>query len=199
MFTPIKPFANGKEALRLKLKAERKAAAAARPDAAVTAARHAARHFMSAIAPQDNAVVALYHPIRDELDPEPLFDALSDQSLSVALPVTPKRKGPLVFRVFAPGDRLVEDKLGIMVPEESAPETDPDIVLVPLLGFTRRGARLGYGGGYYDRTLAALRARKAVLAVGYAYGAQEVDALPTTDLDEPLDWVITEREAIRAA
>jgi len=73
----------------------------------------------------------------------------------------------------------------------------PDILVVPLLAFTRAGGRLGYGGGYYDRTLEALRNGGKPLVVGYAFGAQEVDALPLSPLDQPLDWVVTERGAIR--
>ena len=82
-------------------------------------------------------------------------------------------------------------------PDDQAPIVSPAIIVAPLLAFTRAGGRLGYGGGYYDRTLADLRKAGEVLAVGYAYGAQEVDALPLSPLDQPLDWIVTEREVIR--
>ena len=85
-----------------------------------------------------------------------------------------------------------------MTPPESAEAAMPDIVVAPLVAFDRAGARLGYGGGYYDRTLEALRATRATLAVGYAYGAQEVDVLPLAPLDQRLDWIVAERGAIRA-
>ena len=85
---------------------------------------------------------------------------------------------------------------GIKEPKYSAVQVHPCLLLVPLLAFDRRGLRLGYGGGYYDRTLAALRAKNKILAVGIAYSIQEVDAMPVADHDQPLDWIVTEREAI---
>lgn len=193
MLPPIASFLDPKAVLRERMKGERRAAAKARPDASV----HAAAHFMSAIAPAEGAVVSLYFPMRDELDTEPLAAALIDKGAKIAFPVVAKKKAPLVFRAYAPGDDLVPGSYGELVPAASAPEARPDILVVPLLAFTRAGGRLGYGGGYYDRTLEALRKSGAPLAVGYAYGAQEVDALPLSPLDQPLDWIVTERGAIR--
>ncbi len=196
MLPPLKTLFDAKGLHREKLTAERAVAAKARPDAA----RHAARLFIANIPLLENAVVALYHPIRDELDTEPLLDGLIDNAAKITLPVTPKRKGPLSFRAFSPGDALEKGAYGVMTPLETAPTVYPDIVVAPMLGFTRGGVRLGYGGGYYDRTLAHFRdIGHTALAVGYAYGAQEVDALPSTPLDQPLDWIVTEREAIRIA
>jgi len=85
---------------------------------------------------------------------------------------------------------------GIQEPTAAAPVLRPDLLLVPLLAFDRSGHRLGYGGGFYDRTLRALRADGAVLAVGIAYAGQEVDAVPVAEYDQPLNWIVTEREAI---
>ena len=189
----IKPFISKKTALREMYRGARRRAAKARPDAA----RHAARVFMSEIPLPDGAVVALYFPINDELDTEPLAVALVEKGVSIALPVTQGKKKPLLFRRYVPGDALVPGAYGEQTPDETAETVTPSIVVAPLLAFTREGDRLGYGGGYYDRTLAALRRDGAVLAVGYAYGAQEVDALPPDPLDERLDWVVTERAAHR--
>ncbi len=193
MLPPIASMFDPKAVLRERMKGERKRAAKARPDAGV----HAAAHFMKAIPRKDGAVVSVYFPMRDELDTEPLVAALIEEGASVALPVVAKKKAPLVFRAYTPGDDLVPGSYGELIPAETAPEAVPDILVVPLLAFTPEGGRLGYGGGYYDRTLEKLRKTGAPLAVGYAFGAQEVDALPLSPLDQPLDWVVTERGAMR--
>lgn len=178
----------------MKMMAERRAAAEARPDAA----RHAARQFLANVPLPDGATVSLYHPINAELDTKPLAAALIERGYRIALPVVVKKRAPLKFRAFRDGDPLIEGRYGIMTPSADAPEAQPMIVVAPLLAFSRNGARLGYGGGYYDRTLTELRAKGDVLAVGYAYGAQEVDRIPVTDKDQRLDWIVTEREAIEA-
>ena len=172
--------------------AERKEAAKARPDAGV----HAARIFFDRIPIPDEAVVSLYYPLRDELDTKPLAQELLSRGCPIALPVTPRKRGALTFRAFREGDALFPDRNGIMTPTEAAPELRPVIIVTPLLAFTRDGARLGYGGGYYDRTLASLRSKDDILAVGFAFAAQEVDKLPMSDTDQYLDWIVTEREAI---
>lgn len=193
MLPPIAPMANPKALLRERMKAERRAAAKARPDAAV----HAARNFMASIPSPEGAIVSVYYPIKDELDTEPLVAALIEKGARIALPIVARKKQPLTFRRYTPGDALVGGVYGELVPGETAPEVTPAIVVAPLLAFTRAGDRLGYGGGYYDRTLESLRKNGDVLAVGYAYGAQEVDAVPVSPLDQPLDWVVTERAAIK--
>jgi len=193
MFPPISAFVDPKHILRERMKGERRAAAKARPDAGV----HAAKNFMSAIDRPAGTIVSLYFPMRDELDTEPLVAALIEEGVSVALPVVVKKKSPLVFRLYQPGDALLAGSYGEQIPAETAPEATPTILVIPLLAFTREGGRLGYGGGYYDRTLEKLRMSGNPLAVGYAFGAQEVDALPLSPLDQPLDWIVTERGAIR--
>lgn len=195
MLPPIAFFSNPKTLIREKMKGERRAAAALRPDAA----KHAARHFMNAFAVAPGACVALYHPIHDELDTGPLADALAEKGVQIALPAVIGIKQPLIFRVYAPGDALYAGAYGAKVPADSAEDVRPQIIVAPLLAFTKHGGRLGYGGGYYDRTLKALRAQGDVTAVGYGYGAQEVDALPLSRLDQPLDWIVTERGAIRCS
>jgi 5-formyltetrahydrofolate cyclo-ligase len=144
------------------------------------------------------ATVALYHPMTDELDTKPLAEALLDRGFRIALPVTPKKKGPLTFRAFRDGDPLSADRYGVMTPSDAAPEVSPVLIVTPLLAFTRDGKRLGYGGGYYDRTLAALRAEHDVLAIGFAFAAQEVDKMPFSKTDQRIDMIVTEREAIDA-
>lgn len=189
---PLTPGFASKEILRLRMAAERRSAAEARPDAG----RHAARVFLDHIPIPDGATISLYHPMRSELDTKPLAEALLERGFTIALPVTPPKRGPLTFRAFRDGDPLTEDRYGVMTPADSAPEVRPLILVTPLLAFTRDGARLGYGGGYYDRTLAALREEADILAVGYAFAAQQVERIPVSRRDEKLDWIVTEREAI---
>jgi len=193
MLPPIAPFSGPKTILRERMKAERRAAAKARPDAAI----HATSNFLAAIDIPEGATVGLYYPIKDELDTEPLAAALTERKTPIALPVVGGKKEPLSFRAYQPGDALIDGAYGELIPGGDAAEAAPAIIVTPLLAFTRAGGRLGYGGGYYDRTLEALRRESDVVAVGFAYGAQEVDALPLSALDQPLDWVVTERAATR--
>lgn len=143
------------------------------------------------------AVVAGYWPMRGEIDVLPLLAALAERGQVTALPAVIERKAPLVFRRWATGDPLEDGLYGTRHPVAAAEEVRPVCLLVPLLAFDRRGIRLGYGGGFYDRTLAALRASGPVVAVGIAYAGQEVESLPAEDHDERLDWVVTEKEVIR--
>ncbi len=193
MLPPIGSFFDPKTVLRERMKGERRAASKARPDAGV----HAAANFMKSIPRGESPVVSLYFPMRHELDTEPLVAALIEDGATVALPVVARKKSPLVFRAYTPGDAMIAGSYGEQIPAETAPEATPDILVIPLLAFTRDGGRLGYGGGYYDRTLEKLRKTGAPLAVGYAFGAQEVDALPLSPLDQPLDWIVTERGAVK--
>ncbi len=193
MLPPIVPFLDPKHIMRERMKGERRAAAKARPDAAI----HATRNFMHSIPIHDDSIVSLYYPIKDEIDTEPLAAALVEREVLIALPVTGARKTPLTFRGYTPGDTLIPGGYGEKIPDDTAEIISPTIIVTPLLAFTRAGGRLGYGGGYYDITLEGRRSTGDILAVGYAYGAQEVDALPLSPLDQPLDWIVTEREAIR--
>lgn len=152
---------------------------------------------MARIPIETGAVVALYSPIGDELDTGPLAEALRAKGVVLALPAVVAKNQPLVFRAFNGVQPLEKGWRGILTPPDEAPALRPAVVVAPLLAFTRAGDRLGYGGGFYDRTLAALRASGGALAVGFAYGAQEVDALPAGPLDQKLDWIATEREAFK--
>ena len=129
--------------------------------------------------------------IGEEINPAPLLSRLHGEGWRIALPVMVGKGKALTFRTWTPGAPLRTVMWGIREPLESSPEVLPDVVLAPLLAFDGRGFRLGYGGGFYDRTLKALRAAKPVVAVGLAYGMQKVDAVPHLDYDERLDWVFT--------
>ncbi len=141
-------------------------------------------------------IVAGYMPIRSEIDPHPLMLRLRDQGAQLALPVIVGRDQPLVFRAWNECAELARGDFGILQPAADAPKVLPDIVLVPLAAFDRAGHRIGYGGGYYDRTLAALRGQKTVLAIGVAFAMQEIDTIPASHHDVPLDIVMTESETI---
>jgi 5-formyltetrahydrofolate cyclo-ligase len=121
---------------------------------------------------------------------------LARGGVGLALPVVAGRGRPLIMRAWQEDEPLAAGQWGLREPGPAAAEVEPDIVLVPLLAFDRAGHRIGYGAGYYDLTLARLRARKAVTAIGIAFSVQEVPAIPKTPRDEPLDFVLTEREVI---
>jgi len=186
------PIALAKSNLREAALARRDALPAAERLAAAEAI--AGRAFPIAIAP--GTIVSGYMPMKSELDPRPLMRKLADAGARLALPVVIARGLPLVMRAYAFGDALIRGVWDIRVPPPEAGEVAPHIVLAPLLAFDRSGNRLGYGAGYYDMTIAALRANKPVVAVGVAFAAQEVDAVPTTPRDVRLDLVLTEREVI---
>jgi 5-formyltetrahydrofolate cyclo-ligase len=170
----------------------------------VAAGRHVRDLFLQGVLPHlklmKDAVVASYVSIHDELDTRPLLEALESRGFRAAAPCIVERDSPLVFRAHDVFGGLVPGKFGsIPEPPLAAPELEPDLLLVPLLAFDRRCHRLGYGRGYYDRTLAALRARRAIVAVGLAFAAQEMLSLPVSDTDQRLDWIVTEKELIRPA
>jgi len=144
-------------------------------------------------------VVSGFLTIGEEINPVPLMSRLHRDGATIGLPVMVGKGKPLVFRTWTPGAPLRTVVWGIREPDESAPVVEPDVLLVPLLVFDRTGLRLGYGGGFYDRTLHGLRARKRIVTVGLAYASQEVDAVPHLDYDERLDWVLTPEGLIRCS
>ncbi len=177
-----------------------RAAALADRDTLPAAVRAAAAEALAArglpVALLPGMVVSGFSPMRSEINPVPLMRRLADQGAPLALPVVQGRGTPLAFRAWTFGDRLVPGVWGIREPAAGAAAVEPDLLLVPLAAFDRRGFRLGYGGGYYDRTLAALRRVKAIVAVGLAFAAQEIARVPDMPYDARLDFVLTEREAI---
>ncbi len=154
----------------------------------------AARAFPLAIAP--GVVVSGFMPLKSEINPLPLMRKLADAGARLALPVVAGRGKPLIMRSWQWGEPLVPGVWGIREPPPAAPELQPDILLVPLLAFDRDGHRIGYGAGYYDLTIAQLRAKKPIAAVGIAFAAQEVESVPRTAFDARLDLVLTENETI---
>ena len=137
-------------------------------------------------------IISGYSPIRSELDPLPLMQALGSRGARLALPAVTARGKSLSFRAFAPGDRLMLGPLGIPEPSPAAAEIVPDILLVPLAAFDQLGHRIGYGAGHYDYSLAHLRKTKPVLAIGLAFAAQQIEAVPALHHDVALDYVLTE-------
>ena len=142
--------------------------------------------------PPDGATVSGFWPLDGELDLRPLLIALHDRGHPVVLPVTPRRGQPLTFRRWRPGEAMVAEKFGTMRP--TGEERLPDFLLVPLLAFDRRGGRLGYGAGFYDRTLPLL---PGSFALGCAFAAQEVPDVPMGPNDIRLPAIATEREIVR--
>jgi 5-formyltetrahydrofolate cyclo-ligase len=179
-------------------KADLRAAALARRDALSGEQRAAAAEVIALrglpIEIRHGTVVSGYSPIRSEIDPTSLMQALAAQGARLALPAITARGQSLRFRAWFVGDKLLRGPLGILEPSPAAAEIIPDIVLVPLAAFDRTGHRIGYGAGHYDRTLAQLRKSKTVTAIGIAFAAQEVEAVPALQHDVALDYVLTETQ-----
>jgi len=176
-----------KDALRRAVRARRRDLAELIPDAAERAAAH--------LTPEDLApfaVVAGYHALGAELSPWPVLRKLERAGGRIALPVAPQPHAPLVFRAFAEDQPLLPDAARVPAPTEDAETLTPDLVIAPLIAFDRQGFRLGQGGGYYDRTLAALRSAGRLFVIGLAYAGQEVDRIPRDVHDQPLDAILTE-------
>ncbi len=157
----------------------------------------AARHFQKSIALPQGGVIAGYWPIRDEFDCRPLLEGIAARGGSLALPVVAGDSGRLVFREWRPGAPLIPAGHGTLGPKAAAREVLPDVVISPLLAFDRRGYRLGYGGGYYDRSLTVLRAAgKCKYAIGLGFSAQRVQQVPVSPYDARLNAVVTETGVI---
>lgn len=136
-------------------------------------------------------IVAFYHPIRTEISPVPAMEKLAKLGRSVCLPVVKGSGKPLEFREWVLGRELIEAEYGAKIPVEGD-TLEPDVIITPLAAFDREGYRLGYGGGFYDRSFAELSEKKRVQAVGYAYSDQELMMVPREETDYRLDAVITE-------
>jgi 5-formyltetrahydrofolate cyclo-ligase len=183
------PVVNDLTALKA---AARKAAFAVRKEAFARGQGQAAELLADYLAGQGGRVLSGYMPMRTEIDPLP---AMAAHRGPVGVPVIPGAAMPLRFREWTPGCALVPGEFGALIPAEGA-WLEPEVVIVPLLAFDARGYRLGYGGGFYDRTLEGLRARRPTLAVGFAFAAQEVAEVPIDATDQRLDAIVTE-EGVR--
>ena len=183
------------------LKAEaRKAAAGARKAAHLackdTAPLALAAHRFPILPTAKSKIVSGFFPYKSEIDARPLLGKLAGEGWTTCLPIVIALGKPLIFRRWLPGEPTVPGIWDIPRPADDAPLAEPDVLLVPLMAFDRLGYRLGYGGGFYDRTLEQLRARKTVIAIGIAYSAQEVEAVPRGAHDQPLDYVMTEKAVL---
>ena len=141
-------------------------------------------------------IVSVFYPLRDEPDTLPLLTALAEDGFATALPTVVGRGSPLTFRLWRPGEPTRPGAMSIREPLAEAPAVDPELLFVPLACFDRRGHRIGYGAGYYDRSLARLRAMKHTRAAGVAYGVCEIAAVPYETHDQSLDAVVTEQETL---
>lgn len=185
-----------KRALRRVLLQDRDSVMAAHAETARLAIRD---RYLSAFEPAPGTVVSAFWPMAGELDLRPLLEALHARGCVCGLPVVVGRDVPLVFRAWEPGVTLVTSRFGIAEPASDRPVVRPQHALVPLLAVDDEGYRLGYGGGFYDRTLALLRGDGAapLVAIGVGLEAQRRPALPREPFDERLDWLVTE-EAVRS-
>jgi 5-formyltetrahydrofolate cyclo-ligase len=156
-----------------------------------------AEHGVAFLDLAPGTIVSGFSAIRDEIDPAALLARLHAEGHRLCLPVMQGNGLPLLFRAWGPGDAMGKVQWGIAEPLPDKPVLEPDVVLVPLLAFDAAGHRLGYGGGFYDRTLARLRTVKPVVAVGVAYDELKVDAVPHRSYDQPLDWVLTPSGPLR--
>ena len=142
-------------------------------------------------------IISGFFPYQSEIDTRLLLGKLAGDGWTTCLPIVIANGEPLLFRRWLPGEPTVPGVWGIPRPPETSPELEPDVLIIPLLAFDRKGFRLGYGGGFYDRTLEKLRTLKKIIAIGVAYAAQELDDVPHGGHDQPLNYIMTEREVIK--
>lgn len=177
--------------------------AALEPAARAAAAEAAAAHAMEWLGAVRGEVVSVFASIGGEIDTGPLVRRLREAGACIALPIVLEIGKPLLFRLWEPGVALVPSagpgRMAIPAPPEDAPAVSPDVLVVPLAGFDARGNRLGYGAGFYDRTLSLLRHAKRVEALGYAFAVQELPAVPAEAHDERLDAIATDAGVVRPA
>ena len=191
--TNADPKTDPKATLRREALARRGAVA---PGAGVALSRRLADEGLRLARLWRPRAVSAFHTLGDEPDTLQLLSALAAEGFATALPVVVGRESPLTFRLWRPGDPTRLGAMSIAEPLEEAPAVDPDLLFVPLACFDRRGHRIGYGAGYYDRTLAGLRTIKPIHAVGVAYGVCEVAAVPYEAHDQSLDAIVTEQETL---
>ena len=189
-----------KRALRGEMTAARAAYSAMYSDDGAAAAHAVRDRFVAAFAEaRPAAAVSGYWPIGGEIDPRPLLQALHDRGWICALPIVEAPGLPLAFRRWRPGEALVAASFGLNEPARDAAPVVPDVVIAPMLAADRAGHRLGYGGGFYDRTIRGLREAGEVNVVAIGYDLQIQPAVPAGDGDAVVDWVLSERRAVRCA
>ncbi|MEM6305492.1 MAG: 5-formyltetrahydrofolate cyclo-ligase [Pseudomonadota bacterium] len=174
--------------------AARKAAFARRKSLHQSATAAQSGYLSEVLAGYRGVPLSGYMPIRTEIDPTPAMAEACAHG-PVGVPVIMGEAQPLKFAAWTPETRMVEGAFGAAVPAEPV-FFAPEIVIVPLLAFSRAGGRLGYGGGFYDRTLEGLRASRATLAIGFAFAGQELAGVPLEPTDQPLDLIVTEQDVI---
>jgi 5-formyltetrahydrofolate cyclo-ligase len=187
---------DAKALLRKEVFALRREAHAADLTAGGALSRAAADHFLAARLHTGAEIISGFRPIRTEIDVTPLMEALHAAGHQLCVPVIQGKGLPLKFREWAPGAEMVEGPFGALVPA-AGDWLEPQLLIAPLVAFDAAGWRLGYGGGFYDRTLLGLRAKRRTLAVGFAYSAQQVASVPHDSTDERLDAAVTEDGLIR--
>lgn len=188
--------ASAKTALRVFVRHQRKQLAREHPQADWMVAEVARAPLAARFPDPAEKVVALYYGLGAEVSPRLLADQLAEAGWILALPSVEGAQGQMVFRRWDRTRPLVRDAIGLNAPGPAQDILKPDLVIVPLLAFDRDGRRLGQGGGYYDRALAALRAEGSVFVLGLAYSGQETADLPHEPHDQGLDAILTEKEYI---
>lgn len=171
-------------------KSEARAAAFARRKIAHDLGPGTAAYLSSVLAGYRGVPLGGYMAMRTEIDPTPAMEEAAAHG-PVGVPVIMGAGMPLQFRIWAPDAVMVKGDFGALIPQEGE-WMEPEILVVPLVAFDRKGGRLGYGGGFYDRTLEMLRAKRPTLAIGFAYAGQEAEDLPLEATDQPLDMIVTE-------
>lgn len=166
---------------------KRKSARAAVDESVAQA--HLSKHVQSLI---QTGIVAAYMPIQTEIDPRPTMTELHDAGFKICLPVIQGHAMPLLFREWTPDCAMIEGDFGALIPRGGA-EVCPDLAIIPLVAFNLAGHRLGYGGGFYDRTLIRLVDNPGFKSVGFAYSDQKMDGIPTDKFDQKLDFIVTEK------
>ncbi len=159
------------------------------------AANSAAKLFIKNIPINKNDIIAAYWPISDELSCLPLVKQLRGRGHQICLPVTIAENKPLIFKLWQKEPKLLDGEYGIRIPDNDAPILAPNIIIVPLVAFDKKGARLGYGKGYYDRTIANMKQKP--LLVGYGFALQEVEQIDSESHDVPLDYMVSEKKVVK--
>lgn len=155
--------------------------------------------FLKHFSLTEELVLAGFWPMATELDLVPLLSELDRQGVTCGLPVVEATATPLIFRKWRTGDELDKGPYGTSHPSDRQDVIEPDMLLIPLLGFDLDGARLGYGGGYYDRTIEAMRSHSKVCCVGVGFDGQQVGCIPTGPYDQKMDWIVTPTRVIQCA